>query len=443
MPGTYWPTDELRQTEANNGLSALQSITDDATAKLTPPAPAPQSPSFTDMLKSYLPWESGQPQQPQQPPQQVAATAAPKSFSEQLSSYLPWAPQVAGGDSLTTQPGWTADNGGTAPRMTGSAPVGTGDGSWESRARAAAVQAGHPNPNEFVEQMRWESGGFDPNVISGARNSPAGAQGIAQIMPDVARSAGVNPLDADAALRYAAGRMANNYRTYGDSAHALAEYNMGSGNLQKYGPTGLPETAKYISVIQGRTPPPDQQPAVSAAPVRQQFSMPDGTYTGDTADLVPNQLSEGMGQGLSREEALAVCGPAAAVAFSRANGRNPTLLEAKQMAQTLGLWDQGSGMHGPASEVQLLSNMGVPSYLAPGADEGSVAQSVQGGRPVIIDTPQHYFVAQGYDPTTRQFDFGQSANVLARSGGRTRYRLDELPSLGMGAPRSTIYMGQR
>lgn len=176
---------------------------------------------------------------------------------------------------------------------------------------------------------------------------------------------------------------------------------------------------------------PQQATAASAAP-------PTGTYTKDA--LVPNQITEGAAQGLTSAEALAVCGPAAAVAFARANGRNPTLREAKELASSLGLWDVGAGMHGPATQVQLLEKMGVPATLQQGADWGRVAAEVQRGKPVIIDTPNHYFVASDFDPATGTFDFGQSAGVLRAAKGRTRFRPEELPSLGMGAPRATIYM---
>jgi soluble lytic murein transglycosylase-like protein len=122
----------------------------------------------------------------------------------------------------------------------------------ETKAYQAAVRAGHPDPIEFVEQMRHESGDFDPNVLSGQRRSSAGAVGVAQIMPGIAAAAKVDPLNQDQALDYAAKRMATNYKTYnGDSERALAEYNMGAGNLQKYGPRGLPETNKYIDLIHG------------------------------------------------------------------------------------------------------------------------------------------------------------------------------------------------
>jgi len=79
--------------------------------------------------------------------------------------------------------------------------------------------------------------------------------------------------------------------------------------------------------------------------------------------------------------------------------------------------------------------------LQPGTDWARVAQEVQAGRPVIVDTPKHYYTVSGFDPQTGQFEFGQSAGVLKASKGRTRYRPEELEGLGMGAPRATIYLG--
>jgi flagellar protein FlgJ len=162
-----------------------------------------------------------------------------------------------------------------------------------------------------------------------------------------------------------------------------------------------------------------------------------GTYTPET--ITPNQVQEGQAQGLSAEQALAICGPAAAVAFARANGRNPTLREAKELAEATGVWDVSVGMHGPASQVTLLEKMGVPATLEQGADWRRIAQEVQAGRPVIVDTPQHYFTVTAAHPDGT-FEFGQSAGVLKASKGRTRYRPEEIPTLGMGAPRASIFM---
>lgn len=179
-------------------------------------------------------------------------------------------------------------------------------------------------------------------------------------------------------------------------------------------------------------------PAPPAAAARQPTPGPGwGTYTPES--LTPNQIDEGRAQGLSSQQALAICGPAAAVAFARANGRNPTLSEAKDLAEASGVWDVSAGMHGPASEVALLEKMGIPAQLEQGADWGRIAQEVGAGRPVIVDTPGHYFTVNGAYPDGT-FELGQSAGVLKASGGRTRYRPEEIPGLGMGAPRASIYV---
>jgi hypothetical protein len=130
-------------------------------------------------------------------------------------------------------------------------------------------------------------------------------------------------------------------------------------------------------------------------------------------DLVPNQLKSGE---LTTAEAMAACGPAAAVAFARAQGRNPTLREAVDLAKRFG-WTERQGMAGPLSQKKLLDEMGVPSRVEQGADWAKVRADVEGGNPVAISTPKHYFVATGYDPETDKFNFQESGAVL-KGGGR-------------------------
>lgn len=180
-------------------------------------------------------------------------------------------------------------------------------------------------------------------------------------------------------------------------------------------------------------------PAEETPGAQRQARMAWGSYTPET--LTPNQRDEGLAQGLSLEEALAICGPAAAVAFARANARNPTLREAKELAERMNLWDVNVGMHGPASQVELLRNMGVNARLTEGTDWQAVAREVQRGNPTIVDTPKHYFVVSDYYPETGEFEFGQSAGVLTAAKGKTRWRPEEIPDLGFGAPRATIFMG--
>lgn len=103
------------------------------------------------------------------------------------------------------------------------------------------------DPRVFRRQIYYESG-FQPHVVS-----PAGARGIAQIMPGTAAGWGVNPDNPRAALNAAAKHMAGFVRQYGSYEKALRAYNAGAGNLQKS--YGFPETNKYVrNILQGRDP---------------------------------------------------------------------------------------------------------------------------------------------------------------------------------------------
>jgi hypothetical protein len=160
-------------------------------------------------------------------------------------------------------------------------------------------------------------------------------------------------------------------------------------------------------------------------------------------DLTPNQIKETLGLGLSWDAALATCGIAASIAFARANGRTPTFKEALDLAQRTGEWNADVGMtRGTSGQLALLKGLGVEAQARPLA-EADVARAVTSGQPVQINAHGnggHFYVAQGYDPQTRKFDFGNSAAILKRSGGNTWYRLDELPSLGVGTPTEAIYL---
>ena len=103
------------------------------------------------------------------------------------------------------------------------------------------------DPHIFIRQIKQESG-FNPNA-----RSPAGATGIAQIMPDTARAWGVNPNDPKAALRAAAKNMAQYVKKYGSYENALRAYNAGPGAIEKS--KGYSETNHYVqTILRGRDP---------------------------------------------------------------------------------------------------------------------------------------------------------------------------------------------
>lgn len=159
---------------------------------------------------------------------------------------------------------------------------------------------------------------------------------------------------------------------------------------------------------------PPQQPSTYADSVRPptwQQQYPGGT-------LAPQQFGQ---EGQATGVAAAICGPVAAVAFARAHGRQPTVAEALHIASRGGTWDAGTGMHGPASEAALLTQMGVPNRLEPNPTPDAVIRDVQNGNPVILSSPghYHYFVVTGYDPQSGLFDTGNTGTALK---GGSRYR---------------------
>lgn len=94
----------------------------------------------------------------------------------------------------------------------------------------------------FVNQIGAESN-FDPNALS-----PAGASGIAQIMPGTAEAWGVDPSDPEAALDAAAREMAKYVDQFGLEG-ALRAYNAGPGAVERS--KSFDETNAYVRKIMG------------------------------------------------------------------------------------------------------------------------------------------------------------------------------------------------
>jgi hypothetical protein len=252
--------------------------------------------------------------------------------------------------------------------------------------------------------------------------------------------------DPDLATRYAAttylGQAIDRGRALGLSGAELATY------VQRTGQRSVaPErTGENYTRLFGQgapsapvqAPSPTQRASESRAQSAEQTPQAQAQYA--PGSYTPNQINAATSEGLDYETALAVCGPAAAIAFARKTGRNPTMQEAVSLAREAG-WTAGAGMAGPASEQRLLQSMGVAARLVDGSPEWqAVAADVQRGNPVIVSTPGHYFVAERYNPADGTFDFGQSVAVLKASGGRTWFKPEELAGLGMGTPRASLFL---
>lgn len=115
---------------------------------------------------------------------------------------------------------------------------------YESEINAAAQEFDLP-PNLLAAMMKKESGG-NPNAVSSK-----GATGLMQLMPGTAEEMGVTDISNPAQnIRGGARYMRQMLDKYGDLPTALAAYNAGPGNVDKYG--GVPpfgETQDYVKTI--------------------------------------------------------------------------------------------------------------------------------------------------------------------------------------------------
>lgn len=121
-------------------------------------------------------------------------------------------------------------------------------------ARKAAIQpiaeryaTAQGLPVGLVMAVIEQESGFQPGVTSSA-----GAQGLMQLMPDTAKGLGVNnAFDPKQNVEGGVKLLAQNLQRYGgDTSKALAAYNAGAGNVDKYG--GVPpfaETQNYVKNI--------------------------------------------------------------------------------------------------------------------------------------------------------------------------------------------------
>src|SRR5918993_2369923 len=115
----------------------------------------------------------------------------------------------------------------------------------------AQAAADNELPEEFFTRLIWQESRFDPAAVS-----PAGAQGIAQFMPQTAAMRGLaNAFEPLEALRESAGYLRELRTTFrGNLGLAAAAYNAGPGQVEAWliGRRRLPfETQAYVRIITG------------------------------------------------------------------------------------------------------------------------------------------------------------------------------------------------
>lgn len=137
---------------------------------------------------------------------------------------------------------------------------------WRDLTRRLGDQIVAPGFGNIFEAQIQQESGYDPEVVFGYRRSSAGAEGIAQLMPQYYQ--GVDRRDPEASLNAAAQSMRHYLAANGgDIRKALASYNAGLGTVQSlvaaHGAQwerGLPaETKQYLAAIVG-----DASPSIDA-----------------------------------------------------------------------------------------------------------------------------------------------------------------------------------
>ena len=133
---------------------------------------------------------------------------------------------------------------------------------WRAMARETAERVIGPGYGPLFERQIGQESGFSPDVVFGIRRSSAGAEGIAQLMPQYYPS--VDRSDPAASLQAGAETMRHYLTAWdGDVRKALASYNAGLGRVRSlveaHGDQwerALPtETKHYLSAILGADAP--------------------------------------------------------------------------------------------------------------------------------------------------------------------------------------------
>jgi soluble lytic murein transglycosylase-like protein len=181
--------------------------------------------------------------------------------AQAITGFVPAAPSAA--NELPAQRVGDAQDakftGSSAPIRAGSVP----NKRWEELIDKWGNKCKALTPAILAAQLHQESMGFNPRVVSGQRNSPVGARGIAQFMPGTWADHGVDAnkdgkrdiIDPEDAIPSAAVydcKVARSVRHVSGNVtdNMLAGYNAGSGAVLKYG--GIPpysETQNYVRII--------------------------------------------------------------------------------------------------------------------------------------------------------------------------------------------------
>jgi hypothetical protein len=128
-------------------------------------------------------------------------------------------------------------------------------------------------PFGFLARLLWTESGFRSEATS-----PAGAEGVAQFMPQTALERGLaDPRDPLQAIRHAARLLLELEQHFGNLGLAAAAYNAGAARVVKWlqGASAMPiETRLYVLAITGHSPEDWAALRGSLAPIAVSYPLP-------------------------------------------------------------------------------------------------------------------------------------------------------------------------
>jgi soluble lytic murein transglycosylase-like protein len=184
-----------------------------------------------------------------------------ESIGERIAAIQSKIEAITGGPQPAAAPGFdeALNTASTAAAAPATAPTATAAAATPA---AGAGLGGAPTPYDGMIQAAAAKYGLDPALLKALirqesnfdpnAGSPAGAQGLTQLMPGTAASLGVtNPKDPAQAIEGGAKYLRQQLDAFGgDVRKALAAYNAGPGAVQRHG--GIPpypETQNYVQKV--------------------------------------------------------------------------------------------------------------------------------------------------------------------------------------------------
>lgn len=243
--------------DAIGGITPASAQAVEPPSGVSPTTPSPQS-AFSAVLDRHLSQPRSDISSIRSEIAAIRAGApffAGRSAEDLLSASTP--ASTASSAGFSQMPGWLDEQ--LAAQATGNAEDPYG---WRQMSRTLAEQIVGPGYGPLFERQMDQESGFAPDVVYGKRVSSAGAEGIAQLMPQY--YANVDRLDPQAGLTAGAQTMRHYLSAWdGDVRKALASYNAGLGRVQAlvdaHGDqweSALPEeTRNYLNAIVGPAQP--------------------------------------------------------------------------------------------------------------------------------------------------------------------------------------------